>query len=274
MSRASIRSRSRWLALRAPVLAAALVIPLAFPLLSATSASATAIDPSSAGWCAANGGALAGWLPSSPELPICGPGPAYGGWGGYVNIPGPFGERGTYYNATPGFQCVELAERYLAVVDGLSPVRADGAQVAENYHAAYPRTTLVENGSRAAIGHPPRAGDVLSFSYTSSFSGDGHVAVVVGARVDPSSGDGVVQIAQENVGSREYLRALPLRSWRLVDPSEGGGAEYDYPFAEWLIVPSPLSPWLLAALKRSPHPPGVSRLLTRRAGALINFAPR
>ena len=55
--------------------------------------------------------------------------------------PGPYGADIVYSNATPGFQCVELADRFLAVVDGLAPVFANGQQVAANYHAAYANTS-------------------------------------------------------------------------------------------------------------------------------------
>src|SRR5258708_26278484 len=114
-----------------------------------------------------------------------GPGPAYGGTWQNVNIPGPFGALGAYFNATPCFQCVELAERFLSVVDGLAPVHANGAQVAMNYHAAYPNTQLFVNGSAGAIGHAPSTGDVISLSQYSGFVGtDGHVAVVTGSLVN------------------------------------------------------------------------------------------
>jgi len=243
---------------------------------SAGAASASVVLPTSPRYCTANGGTFAGWLDSSPAIPICGPGPAYGGVGGYVNIPGPFGERGTYYNATPGFQCVELADRYLAVVDGLGAVKANGAQVAENYHAAYPATRLVRDGSRAAVGNAPRTGDVLSFSYSSSFSGDGHVAVVIGASVDRRTGDGTVRIAQENVGSTDYVRTLELSSWRLVDPSEGGGTEYSYPYAEWLVVPAPVSAAVRLAERHGWHPSGAvaNPFVARPSIVLASFARR
>jgi hypothetical protein len=253
----------------APALAA-----LAIPAFSSPAAAATS-SPMTSSWCGAHGSSVGAWVGSTPNLPICGPGPAYGGTWSYVSIPGPFGQSGRYYNATPGFQCVELAERYLAVIDGLGAVMANGAQVAVNYHAAYPATTLVVNGSRGAIGHAPAPGDVISFSYSSSFyGGDGHVAVVVSSQVNQGTGDGTVTIAQENVSSSDYVRNLSVVNWRLNDPTEGGGTEYNWPYAEWLEVPPPVTPALRAHLrtaKARSHQRGQrSPLVSKRPSSLVS----
>jgi hypothetical protein len=194
-------------------------------------------------WCTEHGSSFVEWSGTFPDLPLCGPGPDYGGSWAYVDQPGPSGDVGArFYNATPGFQCVELADRYLAVADGLAPVLAEGSQVAANYHAAYPtKTRLVLNGSPGAVGHPPVAGDVISFSEVSDFQDptDGHVAVVVSSRVDRRTGDGVVDIAQQNVAEDAMRRSLLLEHWQLVDPEEPPNAEWQFPFAEWLHVLTP-----------------------------------
>jgi hypothetical protein len=147
----------------------------------------------------------------------------------------------TYYNATPGFQCVELAERYLAVVDGLAPVKADGGTVAYNYHLAYPKLGLIVNGSRAAVGNPPTAGDVLSVSYSPDFvsGGDGHVAVVTGSTVNAATGNGTVTVAQENVGTVYATETLQLNGWRLSDPTDPGDVLLQFPYGEWLVAAPP-----------------------------------
>jgi hypothetical protein len=205
--------------------------------LASGEASADVIAPTSASWCTAHGSSLSGWARTKPALPICGPGPAYGGTWQYVSIPGPFGSYEGYFNATPGFQCVELAERYLAVVDGLDPVHANGAQVAMAYHAAYPSTRLVVNGSSGAIGHAPATGDVVSLSGYSGFVGtDGHVAIVTASDVD-GAGNGSVTIAQQNVSAADYVYTLGLSSWHLFDPNEPSNALFQFRYAEWLVVP-------------------------------------
>jgi hypothetical protein len=148
-------------------------------------------------------------------------------------------------NGTPGFQCVELAERYLDVAYGFAPINAEGDTVAMNYHAAYPRTTLIVNGTPGAIGHAPVSGDVVSFSLSPGFDdySDGHVAVVVTSNVDKTSGNGTVVVAQENVSSSDYLYTLDLDHWSLHDPAEFANAEFQFPHAEWLHVEQlPLDP--------------------------------
>jgi hypothetical protein len=224
----------------ATICAAALVLSAGAVGLSAASASGAVLPATSSSWCSAHGSAFAGWAGSTPQIAICGPGPDYGGTWGDVDLPGPSGLVGAYYNATPGFQCVELAERFLAIADGLAPVHANGSSVAMNYHAAYPDTRLIVNGSLQSIGNEPTAGDVVSFSFVPGFldPSDGHVAIVVGSHVDVD-GNGTVTIAQENVPPSEYRRVLDLVDWRLVDPTSPGNAEYSYPYAEWLI-PHPI----------------------------------
>ena len=227
---------------RALLAAAALGLPMVATALAVPAASAATLSPTAASWCTDHGSTVGGWTDTSPSLPICGPGPAYGGTWSYVDVPGPYGSLEAYFNATPGFQCVELAERYLSVVDGLSPVKANGAQVAENYHAANPLTTrLVVNGTKFAVGRAPAPGDVISLATSPQFFGDGHVAVVVASHVN-GLGDGTVTIAQQNVSSGDYHYTLGVSSWRVYDPAEPQDALFQYPYAEWLTVPPARSP--------------------------------
>jgi hypothetical protein len=206
---------------------------------SATTATAAAYSPTAASWCSVHGSALGAWAPTNPPLPICGPGPAYGGTWSTVSIPGPYGSLDHYYNATPGFQCVELADRFLAVADGFPAVMANGSEVVMNYHAAYPKTTVILNGSAGAVNHAPVAGNVLSLSTVPSFydPSSGHVAVVVASHVN-AAGNGTVEVAQQNVSPADYLYTLDLVAWRLVDPAEPANAEFQYRYAEWLEVPA------------------------------------
>jgi hypothetical protein len=189
-------------------------------------------------WCTANGATVVGWTGTTPNLPICGPGPNDGGTWSTIDLPGPYGVLGVYYNATQGFQCVELADRFLAVVDGLAPVFGNGQQIAANYHAAYANTSLYVNGSSQAVGHAPVAGDVISFSDAPGFDSwsPGHVAVVTGSSVNPATGNGTVRIAQENVGPGFWNYTLDLVNWRVEDPTTAPNAEWGFPYAEWLQV--------------------------------------
>lgn len=227
--------------LRAPACAAfALASALAAGSLvaSAPRVAAQPMPGTTPTWCTSNGAQVVGWTGTAPNIPICGPAPNDGGTWQYVTLPGPYGSTGYFFNATAGFQCVELAERFLAVADGLAPVLANGQQVAANYHAAYPNTELYVNGSPGSIGHPPISGDVISFSDAPGFDGysDGHVAVVSSSSVNPKSGDGTVTIAEENVSPGYQLYTLAVEHWRLVDPNSSPDALFGFPYAEWLHV--------------------------------------
>ncbi len=95
-----------------------------------------------------------------------------------------------------GFQCTELADRFLWDRWGISPVFGEGLN-GENFaatvHADHTSVLLVANGT---AGQPYEPGDIVSFS------GDyeGHVAVVTSS-TENSSGDGTVTIMEENTPS-------------------------------------------------------------------------
>ena len=219
----------------AVLVAAGMTVAGAFAV---TPAGGVAVPGTTPSWCNQYGASVVGWTGTTPNLPICGPGPDNGGTWALVDLPGPYGADRGYYNATPGFQCVELADRFLAVVDGLAPVHGNGQAIAANYHAAYSNTSLYVNGSPQAVGHPPVAGDVISFSDAPDFDAwsAGHVAVVTASSVNPVTGNGTVTIAQENVGPGFWNYTLDLVNWRVEDPTTAPDAEWGFPYAEWLQV--------------------------------------
>ncbi len=221
----------------AGVLFGALLVALVPPGV-APRAAAGSIPGTTPSWCTRFGSSVVGWTGTKPDLPICGPGPNNGGTWSMVDLPGPYGTQHGYFNATEGFQCVELADRFLAVVDGLTPVFANGQQVAANYHAAYANTRLYVNGSPGAVAHPPVKGDVISFSDAPGFDGwsPGHVAVVSASSVDRATGDGTVTVSQENVGPGYWRYRLDVVHWRVEDPTTAPNAEWGFPYAEWLHV--------------------------------------
>jgi len=205
---------------------------------AAAPSGASAVPGTTPSWCSQYGASVVGWTGTKPNLPICGPGPENGGTWALVDLPGPYGADRGYYNATPGFQCVELADRFLAVVDGLAPVHGNGQAIAANYHAAYSNTSLYVNGSPQAVGHPPVAGDVISFSDAPDFDAwsAGHVAVVTASSFNRATGNGTVTVAQENVGPGFWNYTLHLVNWRVEDPTTAPDAEWGFPYAEWLQV--------------------------------------
>jgi CHAP domain len=127
--------------------------------------------------------------------------------------------------STPGFQCVELSERFLYVTRGWTTIKANGAQVAARYASAH-GVPLIANGT---AGVAPHVGDVMSFSRTSSFSEPeaGHTGVVTASAVD-SSGNGTITLLSENVGHTGNSTTVAVTGWRVVNLFG------EFPSSEWI----------------------------------------
>src|SRR5580658_2363889 len=123
---------------------------------------------------------------------------------------------------TPGFQCVELSERYLYVARGWTSLGANGAQVAEVYSAKH-GARLVRNGT---AGVAPHVGDVMSFSDTSYFSDTGHTGVITSSNIN-GSGTGTIQLLSENVLSTGNLSTFSVTDWTVAKV-------FGYPYSEWV----------------------------------------
>ena len=141
-----------------------------------------------------NGGSGDGTFVSVNSLPV----PACKTTGSdNVDIPtglqSPFTSKDSAVAYTPGFQCVELAERYLLVTQGWGALHADGDQVAGAYAAAHGLTLYMNDGNSL-----PVVGSVISFAKSSSCSdtNGGHVAIVTNVSV--ANGKGNITILGEN----------------------------------------------------------------------------
>jgi hypothetical protein len=163
-------------------------------------------------FCKGGGGKV---VVSAFGVPACGP-------TGETNIATP-GSGGGY---TPGFQCVELSERFLYVSRGWAALPGNGAQVAGNYSAKY-GAPLVSNGT---AGEAPQPGDVMSFSNTSGFTDTGHTGVVTASKVN-SSGNGTIDLLSENIGpkGRETgnLSTFKVTNWKVA-------RVFGYAYSEWV----------------------------------------
>ena len=127
--------------------------------------------------------------------------------------------------ATPGYQCVEFAERYLYYQYGVTMgIGTNGDQVVAHYGAQYPSLfSVIANG---AVNQAPAQGDVLSFSTTPSFNSGtgGHTAVVESSGVN-AAGNGSITIVEENAVS-SGVQVLTVNSWVVTYPG--------LPYIEWL----------------------------------------
>ena len=128
--------------------------------------------------------------------------------------------------STPGFQCVELSERFLYITHGWGTIGANGAQVAERYASAH-RAPLITNGT---AGVTPHVGDVMSFSKISNFSDTGHTGVVIASSVD-SSGNGTITLLSENIGLPEGTgnsSVVKVAGWHVANLFG------EFPYTEWV----------------------------------------
>ena len=120
---------------------------------------------------------------------------------------------GDAFESSPwGFQCTELANRFLWEAWGISPIfgaALDGANFAATVHADYPSVPDIANGTP---GQPYLPGDIVSFS-GSSLEPDGHVAVVI-ASTEDGSGNGQVTVMEENASSSGQ-ETLTVSNWML-----------------------------------------------------------
>jgi len=137
----------------------------------------------------------------------CGPAPGSGSPG-----------YGDAFEARPyGFQCTELANRFLWDRWGLSPIfgaTLDGVSFAKMVHDDHPSVALVTNGT---AGQPYLPGDIVSFTG----GADGHVAVVI-ASTEDSNGNGDVTIMEENAASKlapNGQETLSVAHWMLQKPA-------------------------------------------------------
>jgi hypothetical protein len=174
------------------------------------------------GSCNAFSGAkqITRFLIASRYLPVCGPRPNYDS-PSRTDAVRPYPGAPGYY---PGYQCAELAARWLYYKYGAAETSGNGAQKVDVYAARYP-TTFVKyaNGTRS---HAPAVGDVVSFSRSSAFNDIGHVGVVATSSVN-TSGNGTIRLAEQNDKAQGYLD-LTVSAWRVQFP---GGY---YPYIKWL----------------------------------------
>jgi hypothetical protein len=132
-------------------------------------------------------------------IPACGPRPATGG----IEVQATFAAPGDW--PVSQFQATELSLRWLYLAYGTPPFSGTGDQLSTRYDPSRGGTPLAAVAGTGKIDVAPQPGDVIS--YDTGGSG-GHTSVVVGSHVD-SSGDGWVDVMEQNASSSGYAR-LPV----------------------------------------------------------------
>ena len=137
-------------------------------------------------------------------IPACGPRPSVDGSPNVLWRKAGWGE----YE----WQCVELAQRFMAQVYGVQAYQANGNQVVSHYSTADGGGLVrINNGT---VGQAPAPGDIIS--YNSSTNSNGHVAVVTATSID-GSGNGTVTTMEQNYSANGW-RSLTVKGW-VVQPS-------------------------------------------------------
>lgn len=121
------------------------------------------------------------------------------------------------------WQCVELVMRYMYLEHGIPPYSAHGKDVVPNYAG-----TLLEKVSNGTPGRPPISGDVLSYGPNTL---NGHTAVVKSSSID-ASGNGTIDIIEQNIGEDDGHRTQSVVNWSVQDANGVVG---------WLTLPAAAS---------------------------------
>jgi hypothetical protein len=145
---------------------------------------------------------------------------------------------------TDGWQCVELASRWLYADTGLKPPMVDyGKNVAKTYHATYPQfTAYPASGGTATFSSSIRAGDIISMWGAPGTEPAGHVAVVTGVNV--TGGNGTISLLEENGSATGYAQ-INVTSGQMSYGSPK--SYYYYTSFQWITLAPPPGSSIAAA---------------------------
>ena len=157
---------------------------------------------------------------------------------------------------TAGWNCVELAARYLYAATGSVPPEVPAAaNVAQKYHAAFAKYPVYPaSGGTSAFGSSIADGDIISMWGGPSAQSFGHVAIVIDVS-GVSGGNGRIKLLEENgAGSTSTTGHA---GYGYINVSNGqmsygsptyDGGEFYYTSFQWLSVAA-----TLPAQPASPH---------------------
>ncbi len=192
-------------------------------------------DPSNTGtWSGFCQGAGASEVTvSGVAVPGCGPRGSID-----IDIPEAYPYSSGSETYTPGFQCVELTDRYMYVTQHWGAIDGNGATVARIYGSAHSLTPVQSRTS----GQSPQVGDVISFSVESDFTDDGgeypgHVAIVSADNVG-SSGTGSITIFSENYSGTSQTTNLSVNDWAVqaIQTDNKSSELVKTRYSEWLPI--------------------------------------
>jgi CHAP domain len=115
------------------------------------------------------------------------------------------------------WECVELVMRYMYQAGYVTHgYQANGNQVVAHYNG-----TKMVRESNGKAGVSPQPGDVVSMGFDTT---DGHTAIVIANHVNTSTGDGTIEILQEN-SSASGVGTMDVSDWR-VQSTVGTGVTW------------------------------------------------
>ena len=201
----------------------------------------------------ADAGASEVTVPGIP-VPACGPTGSTP-----IDIPYNYPYRPGNLTYTPGFQCVELTDRYMYATRHWGAVGGDGADVVRVYGTAHDIAPVLSG----IPGQAPGVGDVISFSVEPGFTDDndfypGHTAVISASHVGPA-GNGSVTMLSENFSGTAETTQLGVSDWSVqpIESSDADGGLVNTPYVEWLPLGRPslgagaASPQSAAAMRQA-----------------------
>jgi hypothetical protein len=123
----------------------------------------------------------------------------------------------------------------------LAPLLANGGAVVSQYASTYHLSAVAANTGSHQM---PLIGDVISFAASSDFSAPdgspGHVGVVSGVALDPTTGNGTITVVGENQyppvaggGYDDDAFPMTVSGWQ-IKSFVGGN-----PYIQWLVLPPP-----------------------------------
>jgi hypothetical protein len=200
-------------------LRAAAVVPLVLLGCATIVTAAAAATPLSsygegAGFCASAAPGARNLTANFDNVYACG----VGNGPGSSFVPSSGAYLGFFEDARYGFQCTELADRFLFDVYHLTPIKGESLTGANFVQTALAKYPSLMSGTNGTGNEPILAGDIVSFS--GGYQGDGHVAIITRSTYAAGdSGNYSVTIMEENASPTGTTTAN-VSNWLMGSPAD------------------------------------------------------